>query len=218
MKYLTLIKYPAIKKLASAAFFIVLLLNLVSCRQSGMGFHQNDTGPAALKEMLNNVPRIFEIDQLCKLQGIPEVPEREGQVIGMILKDRHIVCVDEALLKNILHPLITEHVEKTMSGHANFEIGHSRLLLSRNGEMTLAVDFVVGDQTHTGYLPTLLNNASEATWPQYILLPPLQSLFRCVKSGNTCPSHGSCIWIPNVGCECIAANHNGDGCVKKFAL
>lgn len=63
---------------------------------------------------LDNVPRVFAVDQLEKLETTPVLPPQEGRVIGMVKKDHSIACVNEVALCEIVHPLIAAHVPKVV--------------------------------------------------------------------------------------------------------
>ena len=196
--------------------FLILGTGVVSCNHGeGLrsGLHKDTSRSNKLVHELDNVPRAFAIDKLKKLDIVPEVPEKEGTVIGIVTEDRGIVCIDEVVLNKILYPLVTEHMERTMPKHRDFVLGRSKLLLSRRGVMALAVDFAVDNETYTGYLPTVLSTSSKATWPQCVLLPPGHSLGRCVKERNEC-QEGSCWYFPGDGCLCVEpGNKYNSGCM-----
>jgi hypothetical protein len=72
------------RKQLSVLIGLVLGLGVVSCNHDDglkSGLQKNDSESAGLLQELDNVPRVFAIDKLEKLEVVPETSGQEGTVI-----------------------------------------------------------------------------------------------------------------------------------------
>ena len=206
---------------AFVLLYLALGIGIASCNlgaKLGIRLQDETDASAILAHTLDHVPRIFEIDQLQKLQSVPETFGQAGKVIGMVTKNRSIVSVNEAILHEILHPLIVAHIPKVAQhipqiklGSSDFSIAGSSFQLSPQGDLSLAVDVVIaGEIRHTGYLQVRLSDTATDRGERYIVLPPNHSLGSCIR--NDCKD-GLCRFNSASGCLCHRNALDVRGCL-----
>jgi len=182
---------------------ILFFISAVSCQESSSKLRQDDAG---LTEALGNVPRIFEINQLEKLQPEPEVLVKEGNVIGMIMKDHSITCVDEKTVKNLVEPLIHKHVGKHMPDYHNPRITTTNFNVFKDGLLLLACS-VVSEKDEKPIRVYIMPSLHE----NYIVIPRQAATYHC--STTSCPS--TCMVAGTLGnpsriwCECSGYGTSG---------
>lgn len=214
------------RKQLSVLMGLLLGLSVVSCNHGDglkSGLQKDTSRSDGLLQELDNVPRVFAIDKLEKLEVVPEISEQEGTVVGIVTKDRGIACVDEAVLNKILCPLIEAHIPKVVRNipeialrGKDFSIQSSSFQLSPRGDLLLAVSFVIaGEIRHTGYLPLVLSNSVTDDGRRYVVMPPNTSLGSCIS--QSCEGEegtfGICQFDSTAGCLCHRNAFDVSGCL-----
>ena len=172
--------------------------------------HKDASRSDKLVRELGNAPRALAIDKLKKLEIVPEVPEKEGTVIGIVTEDRGIVCVDEKAIKQLAWPAIQRHVDQHIPAYPNFKIVAINFNLFRNGLLQLVFS-LASEQD-----PML---QKVYVWPQVhdnlIIMKPRVTAYSC--SVTSCPNRciiTGCTYRTDIWCQCSTSSEHGEnkGC------
>lgn len=212
--------YKIIAKNYHVLICIILGTGVVSCNHGDglkAGLQENASKSNRLLQELDNVPRAFAIGKLKKLEIIPEVPEKEGTVIGIVTEDRGIVCMNEDVIKQLSRPILQQHVDQYMPAYRDFQIAATDFLLFKDGVLLLAFA-IVSEQDAK---PRKIYIALKMQETRIILPRQAPTTYSC--SATSCPSHcrvaGRGI-PPNheVWCQCQSSGYGKNaGCKMNIS-
>lgn len=119
---------------------LLLCLNVAACNlcgEQGFSLSKNEKQPEALTHHLDNVAREFSIKDIAHLDTVSEISGVEGEVIAIITKEQQLESVDEAIIKELVQPLVKRHVDTYFPEYTDFKITDASFELFKNGGLLL---------------------------------------------------------------------------------